>query len=258
MAKPREPRPAGRAAAASPPPRPPDIGPAGSRARGWPARGRARSGAGCRGTCPSRAGDEDIFVVPDTDLDRVSASRTSASPSRIVPRATSACSPASVARNQLLATSAAIDCRAIFEVRLRRRGVGGSRGAAVAHAAPQIELPVHRQHPALQPGAVARTSCRRRAPEGRPKDRVSRRRAARRSSGLFDARGGHAQVGIVRDGFGDGRRQGVIAKRRPASWRTRPRSPRQAPSSVAGISTVGIASVLDRCRVGRLLQARSR
>jgi hypothetical protein len=58
------------------------------------------------------ARDVHILLVGDPDARRSSARRTSSSLARMVSRAAWICSPASVARNQLLATSAAIDCRA--------------------------------------------------------------------------------------------------------------------------------------------------
>ena len=170
---------------------------------------------------------------------------------RIVSRAASACKPASVARNQLLATSAAIDWRAYSKSACADAALRGARGTAVAHAAPEIEFP--RWPSALRPAGPSRrpTSCRRRAPARRPTGTASRRRASHRAAPARRAR----------------RRRGD-----PRCWRA-PRRPRPSCSSLndgqpvvrcagprrraahcAGTVSCGQRLLLDGRRIGRLLQ----
>ena len=110
----------GRAAA-------PDSGRAGSRARGSPVRARARSAAGCRGTSRRPRGRRRrLRRCRRRSRERVSASRTSSSPSRMVPRATSACKPGFDGEKPALGDERGERLPRVLEIRLRRRGVGGA------------------------------------------------------------------------------------------------------------------------------------
>ena len=81
-----------------------------------------------------------------------------------------------------MATSAAIDWRAYSKSAAADERIGRGCGATVAHAAPQVELPDRVEHAALEAASRRPTSCRRRAPAGRPTDRAWRRRAWRRAA----------------------------------------------------------------------------
>ena len=86
----------------------------------------------------------------------------------------------------------------VLEVRLRRRGLRGARRPAVAHAAPEVELPGGGEDAALdaravagQLAAAAREDIGRRLQLRPGKFRVEQR--------LLDARGADAQIGVVSD-----------------------------------------------------------
>jgi hypothetical protein len=99
-----------------------------------------------------------------------------------------------------------------LEVGLGGPGVGGRRGASVSDATPEIELPDERQRGALEPRVVARHLA---AAASQDVDRWIELGA--RELGvkhrLLDAGGGHAQIGVVGDRFGDGRTQLIVTVR---------------------------------------------
>ena len=118
-------------------------------------------------------------------------------------------------------------------------GVGRGRRAAVAHAAPEVELPVTRSAPRpVRPRAVARHLA---AAASEQIDRRIQLRAGELGveQRLLDARRGDPQVGVVRDRLGDGGRQAArretsrASRRRRSRRRRRPRSRRQAAPSPA-------------------------
>ena len=101
----------------------------------------------------------------------------------------------------------------VLEVRLRRRGLRGARRPAVAHAAPEVELPGRGEDAALDARAVAGQLA------AAAREEIDRRVELRaRQLGvelrLLDARGADAQIGVVRDRFGDRRRQLIVVERR--------------------------------------------
>ena len=185
---------------------------------------------------------------------RSSARRTSSSLARMVSRAASTCSPASVARNQLLATSAAIDCRAYSKSACRRRGLRGARRPAVAHAAPEVELPGRGEDAALDARAVAGQLA------AAAREEIDRRIELRaRQLGvelrLLDARGADAQIGVVRDRFGDRRRQLIVAERREPVVGDRRRRRRLAPSTARASAASGSACSLMAAASGGVFSA---
>ena len=100
----------------------------------------------------------------------------------------------------------------VLVVGRHRHGVGGGGGPAASDPRPEIELPVHREHAALQPravaghlGAAARQQVRRRVQLGAGHSRLQQR--------LLDARRAHSQVCVVCDGFGHREHELIVLKR---------------------------------------------
>ena len=143
----------------------------------------------------------------------------------------------------------------VLEVGRGRRGVGGARGAAVAHAAPEVELP--RRLISTPPWR----------PEPSP-DSLPPPRASTSTDGysfapaelgveqrLLDARRADAQIRVVGDRFGDRRRQLVVVERgEPVVGDDAPRR-RRSRSTSAARRTVGIASSLIAAASGGFFSA---
>ena len=104
----------------------------------------------------------------------------------------------------------------VLEIRLRRRRLSGARRPAVAHPAPEVELPLRGEDAALHARAVARQLA------AAAREQIDRRVQLRpRKLGvelrLLDTRGGHAKIDVVSDGFGHRRGQPVVFEpREPA------------------------------------------
>jgi hypothetical protein len=110
----------------------------------------------------------------------------------------------------------------IFVIERDPRGVGGNRSAAGAHARPQVELPIDRQHGALEAAAVARQLS------TAASEQVGRRPQLRASllggeHGLLHARGAGQQVGTARNAFGHRRGQLLVAETRDPPADDQPR-----------------------------------
>ena len=100
----------------------------------------------------------------------------------------------------------------VLEVGGRRRGLRGARRPAVAHPAPQVELPGRGEDDALESRAVAHLGAAVRKQIGRRVQLRARKLGVELR--LLDARGADAQVGVVRHGFGDRRSQLIVVERR--------------------------------------------
>jgi hypothetical protein len=108
------------------------------------------------------------------------------------------CKRASVARNQLLATSAARRLACVLGVERGRVVLRRRRGALGAHAAPVIQLPVGEDADALQAARIAAQ----RAAAARQGVDLGVERGARRldvARGLLDARRRDHEVRVVRE-----------------------------------------------------------
>ena len=181
--------------------------------------------------------------LPTPTRDRVSASRTSSSLSRMVRARDLGLQAGLGGQEPALGDERGDRLARVLEVGLRRRGVGRGRGAAVSHAAPEVELPRHRERRALQARAVARHLA------AAAREQVDRR--IELGAGelgveqrLLDARRADAQVGVVGDGFGDGGGQLIVVERGEPVVRARRRHPRPPPSTAPAPCTVGSASSL--------------
>ena len=142
----------------------------------------------------------------------------------------------------------------VLEIRLRRRGLRGARRPAVAHAAPEVELPGRGEDAALEaravPGQLAAAT----------REEIDRRVQLRpRQFGveqrLLDTRGAHAQIGVVRDGFGDRRRQLIVVERREPVVGHRRRRRRLPPSTARASAAAGSACSLMAAASGGFFSA---
>ena len=120
----------------------PDSVPSAARARGWHSRARARSGAAHPGRSPPRrARRRRPRSLPTPTCSRDSARRTSASWSATVLRASFRLQRRFRREEPALGDERGERLARVFVIGRGRQGVGGGRGAAVAHAAPEIESP---------------------------------------------------------------------------------------------------------------------
>ena len=196
------------------PPRPTGSGRAGARALESPAHVPARAGAGRRDRSPTLgARDEHILLIADAD-----ARSLAGQADELLARANGlACrldlQPGLGGEEPALGHERRNRLSRVLEIRLRRRGLRGARRPAVAHAAPEIELPGRGEHAALEARAVAGQLA------AAAREDIDRRVQLRPGQlgvelRLLDTRRAHAQVGVVRDGLGDRRRQLIVVERR--------------------------------------------
>ena len=135
--------------------RPRDSGRAGARALESLARGTARAGAGRRDSPRRRRAPRTLLLIADPDAHSVIGqtyellARTNGLAGRL------GLQPRLGGEEPALGHQRRNRLSRVLEIRLRRRGLGGACRPAVAHSAPEVELPGCVEDTALEARAVA-------------------------------------------------------------------------------------------------------